>query len=62
MRWKIEYKNADYGDDGYREWWQVSNDKLVFECESEADAQWLFNVLKEYENGRTKETITGKSK
>ena len=44
--WKIEYNN-DTGpnDEGFQEWWEVTNGKRVFKANSEEDAKWLCGVL-----------------
>lgn len=44
--WTITYEN-DTGpdDDGFWEWWTVSNGTTSFECDSKADAEWLRNIL-----------------
>ncbi len=45
--WKIEYDN-DVGpnDEGFWEWWTVSNGERTFKTDSEEDAQWLSDLLK----------------
>jgi hypothetical protein len=44
--WKIEWHN-DVGpdDEGYWEWWEVSDGVKTFRCDSEDDAKWLLSIL-----------------
>ncbi len=35
------------GDEGKYEWWTVTDGARKFECDSEADAVWLADVLTE---------------
>ena len=46
MNWIIENHN-DVGpnDDGFWEWWTVSNGTRSFKCDSEGDAKWLAELL-----------------
>ncbi len=46
MKWNIEYDN-DVGsnDEGFWEWWAVSDGMRYFKCDAEEDAEWLQNVL-----------------
>lgn len=48
--WTVEYNN-DVGpdDEGFWEWWTVSNGSMVFKCDSEADAEWLCVCLNSVE-------------
>lgn len=40
--WKIEYDNdTGQSDDGFREWWTVSNGEESFTCDSDESATWL---------------------
>lgn len=45
-RWKIEYDN-DTGpsDEGFWEWWTVTDGDKSFKCDDEADAKWLCDLL-----------------
>lgn len=45
-KWRIDYDN-DTGpfDEGYWEWWTVTNDKRSFKCDNEDHAKWLFDIL-----------------
>lgn len=47
--WKIEYDN-DTGpnDEGFEEWWTVTNGESSFRSRNEEDAQWLCEILNEY--------------
>jgi hypothetical protein len=44
--WRIEYDN-DTGpsDEGFEQWWTVTNDERSFRCQTEADANWLLSIL-----------------
>ena len=44
--WKIVYDN-DTGpnDDGYCEWWDVTDGDKSFRCENKTDAAWLCEIL-----------------
>lgn len=42
---RIEYENEAGYDSGFCEWWNVTNDKMTFRCDSEDDAEWLMNEL-----------------
>lgn len=44
--WKIEYDN-DTGplDEGYYEWWIVTNEKMSYKCNSKNEATWLCALL-----------------
>jgi hypothetical protein len=46
MKWRVEYEN-DVGpsDEGFWQWWTVTNDDKSFECKNQTDAQWLCDVL-----------------
>lgn len=46
MKLEINYNN-DVGpnDDGFWEWWEVSNGETSFSCRTEEDAIWLINVF-----------------
>jgi len=48
-RWIIEYDN-DTGpdDDGFAEWWIVTDGEKDFKCRKESDAEWLCDVLNAY--------------
>lgn len=46
MTWKIEYDNdTGPGDEGFWEWWTVTDGKRSFKCDSEDDAKWLLEAL-----------------
>lgn len=51
MKWKIDYDN-DVGpnDEGFWEWWNVTNGEVFFKANSEADAKWLCDFLNRYDN------------
>jgi hypothetical protein len=44
--WKVEYGN-DVGpnDEGFWEWWEVTDGKRTFKSNSEEDANWLCEAL-----------------
>lgn len=48
--WAIEYDN-DTGpnDEDFAEWWTISNGKRSFTCKNEDDAEWLCDLLNQYE-------------
>lgn len=44
--WIIEYDNdTGPGDEGFDEWWIVTNEERSFKCSSEDDAKWLLGLL-----------------
>lgn len=45
-KWCVEYHN-DTGpnDEGFWEWWEVTDGKRVFKASSEEDAMWLVEAL-----------------
>lgn len=49
MKWEIEYDN-DTGpsDEGFLEWWTVSDGARSFKCGSKEDAEWLCDMLNRY--------------
>ena len=55
--WTIDYDN-DTGpdDDGYWEWWTVTNGSRSFKCDSREDAEWLLTAILASETLRTHET------
>ena len=46
MNWTIENQN-DTGpnDEGFWEWWEVSNRARTFKCDDREDAEWLCDLL-----------------
>lgn len=48
--WRIDYDN-DTGpiDEGYHEWWNVTNDEMSFKCDKQEHANWLCKVLNDRE-------------
>ncbi len=46
--WKILYDN-DTGpsDEGFCEWWIITNGEKEFKCFDEGDAKWLVSVFEE---------------
>ena len=48
--WRIEYDN-DTGprDEGFWEWWEVTNDEKCFKCTNQKDAKWLRDLLNNIE-------------
>lgn len=46
MKWEIKYEN-DTGvyDEGFTEWWEVTNGEKSFACKSKKDAEWLYATL-----------------
>jgi hypothetical protein len=49
MKWKVD-RNNDVGanDEGFWEWWEVTDGERVFKADSEADADWLCELLNEH--------------
>jgi hypothetical protein len=46
MTWRIEYDNdTGPGDEGFWQWWTVTNGTRSFKCDSEDDAKWLCDFL-----------------
>ena len=46
MKWKIEYDNdTGPGDEGFGEWWTITDDEKAFRCYDEDDAKWLCDLL-----------------
>lgn len=45
-KWKIEYDN-DTGpqDEGFSEWWNVTDGERNFKCNIEDEAKWLAQAL-----------------
>ena len=44
--WKVEYDNdTGHGDEGFWQWWDVTDGDRSFRCNSEDDAEWLCNLL-----------------
>jgi len=45
-KWKIEYDNdTGPGDEGFWEWWTVTDGTRSFKCNFEDDAKWLAETL-----------------
>ena len=45
----VEYNNdCGMADDGFWEWWIVTNGELVFRCDEEGAANWLCHVLNDW--------------
>ena len=53
-KYSITYEN-DVGpnDEGFWEWWTVSDGNRSFKCESEEDAKWLSVTLEAVEKGES---------
>lgn len=47
-KWEIEYDN--WGEDGYSEWWHVTDGEKSFKCYEEEDAKWLQYILTAHAN------------
>lgn len=46
MAWEIVYDNdTGPGDEGFWEWWTVTDGERDFKCDSEVDAKWLLDIL-----------------
>ena len=46
MKWTIEYYNdTGPGDEGYWEWWTVTDGNRRYRSDSEDDAKWLADML-----------------
>ena len=47
--WRVEYNNDVSGDDeGFWEWWEVTDGKRTFKTSDQDDAEWLFELLSKY--------------
>lgn len=47
--WKIEYDNGTGpNDEGFWEWWTVTDGESSFQSRNEEDATWLCEILNEY--------------
>jgi hypothetical protein len=45
-KWKIEYDNdTGPGDEGFWEWWTVTDGERHFQCDDQSDAEWLKGQL-----------------
>jgi hypothetical protein len=45
-RWQVEHENdTGPGDEGYHEWWEVTDGYAIFRTISEWDAAWLRDLL-----------------
>jgi hypothetical protein len=49
MKWEVDYNN-DVGanDEGFWEWWEVTDGERTFKADLEADANWLCELLNEH--------------
>ena len=46
MKWSVDYHNDTGTDDeGFWEWWTVSDGTKTFRCDSRKDAEWLADLL-----------------
>lgn len=53
-KWKVEYGNHTcVNDDGFFEFWEVSDGETTFTSEKESDAVWLCNLLNSIERPDT---------
>jgi hypothetical protein len=44
--WRVDYYNdTDLDDDGFWEWWEVTDNVRIFKCDSEEAANWLCENL-----------------
>ena len=50
MKWQIEYDN-DVGpmDEGFWEWWNVTDGSRSFRADDEQDATWLCEFLNQHD-------------
>jgi hypothetical protein len=44
-KWRVVYNNDSTDDGGFCEWYTVTDDKVTFKCDSEADANWLCGLV-----------------
>ena len=53
MKWKVDYDN-DVGpnDESFWEWWEVTDGTRTFKCDKSEDADFLCDLLNEYEKGK----------
>jgi len=49
-KWSFRYTN-DVGpeDDGFWEWYEITDGKTIFKTDEQEDAEWLCNKLNEQE-------------
>jgi hypothetical protein len=46
--WRIEYDNdTGFSDEGFWEWWTVTDGTRAFRADTETDAEWLCKLLNE---------------
>jgi hypothetical protein len=46
MRWKIEHKNDTVpNDEGFYEWWEITDGQQYFKAYDAASAKWLRDIL-----------------
>ena len=46
MKWTVEYENdVGLSDEGFWEWWNVTDGSRVFKADDEGDARWLCDML-----------------
>lgn len=51
MKWKIYYDNyIDRNDEGFFEWWAVTDGERLFKADMKEDADWLCALLNEHEH------------
>lgn len=47
--WTIDYDNdTGASDEGFWEWWEVTDGDRVFKCYDKESAVWLCDMLNEY--------------
>jgi hypothetical protein len=47
--WKIDYNNeVGANDEGFWEWWEITNGEKTFKSDDEEDADFLCNLLNRF--------------
>ena len=58
MKWIIEYDNeTGCGDDGFSEYWYVTDGEKSFRSWKESEAVWLCETLNEHNQQEMNETL-----
>jgi len=52
MSYSIEHQTDADSEDGFREWWYISNGERSFKADSEEDAKWLCELLNAYHQSK----------
>jgi len=45
-KWTVEYDNdTGIGDEGFYQWWEITDGDKTFTCNDGKDAEWLCYIL-----------------